>query len=558
MCDSSDNENLSVCKKTIGELSADAKSFFIPSYQRGYRWGEKEVEQLFVDLWEAKEANKEYCLQPLVVMKKGTQWRVIDGQQRLTTLYILLKVLGQEPGFSLEYETRPGSKGFLANIATVKEEKRELEARKNPDYWHMWKAKEKLEEKKTDKKLDAVKQKAFASWIKAKTFFLWYEPEGKEHEIFARLNSGKIPLSNAELIKAELLSDLPPAEQSLRADAWDRMEQRLQDDDFWYFVNPEPKASRFNATRIDFLFEVWMRKKDDKVDVRSSTEIYTAMMSELEGKKDREEEECKEEKTTKKEKASAIWEQCLALFQRLHDWYMERTYYHLVGFLMRNKRSGDKFKLLTKLLRASETRDKKSFKKYLRKKCTKVLLDDEMESRKGVKKMLEEQIKSWEWGDKPGEVKLHCMLLLFNLALSEHHGIEGGRFPFRTFANVDWTLEHIHARHEEGREVEDDVKEASNTFGNMALLSRGFNSKLNNGEFTEKQDWIVKWAQNTKDCVFIPIGTRFVFCRLIDRRKLPADKQGKSVLEDSSWNEDDEQAYTNFAIEVVTNYLTQD
>lgn len=548
---SSDNKNLPVCKKTIGELSKDAKTFFIPSYQRGYRWGENEVKQLFDDLWGAMKANKEYCLQPLVVMKKGNQWRVIDGQQRLTTLYILLKVLGQEPGFSLEYETRPKSEEFLANIVKKNEENAT-----NPDYWHMWMAKDRLEKKKTGKKLDAVKQAAFAAWIKTNAFFLWYEPEGDEHEIFARLNSGKIPLSNAELIKAELLSDLPPAEQSLRADAWDRMEQRLQDDDFWYFVNPEPKASRFNATRIDFLFEVWMRKKDKNVDVRSSTEIYTAMMSELEGKKD-----CENKKECKKEKVDAVWEKCLALFHRLHDWYTERTYYHLVGFLMRNKQSEDKFnkfKSLTDLLGTAETHDKKSFKKYLRKECTKVLLGEEVESREGVKETLEEQIKSWEWGDKPGEVKLHCMLLLFNLALSEHHGIEGGRFPFRTFANVDWTLEHIHARHEEGREVEDDVKEASNTFGNMALLSRGFNSKLNNGEFTEKQDWIVKWAQNTKGCVFIPIGTRFVFCRLIDRRKLPADKQGKSVLEDSSWNEDDEQAYTNFAIEVVTNYLTQD
>ena len=77
-------------------------------------------------------------------------------------------------------------------------------------------------------------------------------------------------------------------------------------------------------------------------------------------------------------------------------------------------------------------------------------------------------------------------------------------------------------------------------------------------EFMEKQDWIAKWAQNTQDSEFIPIGTRFVFCRLIDRRKLPADEQGESVFEDSSWNNCDEQAYTNFAIEVVTNYLTQD
>ena len=72
--------------------------FFIPDYQRGYRWTERQVTDLLDDLLEFAEGERKkgdfYCLQPLVVKKRDEDWfEVIDGQQRLTTLYVLLKLL---------------------------------------------------------------------------------------------------------------------------------------------------------------------------------------------------------------------------------------------------------------------------------------------------------------------------------------------------------------------------------------------------------------------------------------------------------------------------------
>lgn len=55
-------------------------SFYIPSYQRGYRWSETEVVRLLDDIYQ--NGKKNYCLQPVVVRKKGDQYELIDGQQK--------------------------------------------------------------------------------------------------------------------------------------------------------------------------------------------------------------------------------------------------------------------------------------------------------------------------------------------------------------------------------------------------------------------------------------------------------------------------------------------
>ena len=103
--------------------------FNIPAYQRGYRWEKQEVTELLDDLWAFSEANDSgdfYCLQPIVLMenKEDGSYDVLDGQQRLTTLYIILTYLEkagtpQSLGladytiFSLDYTTRKDCESFL-------------------------------------------------------------------------------------------------------------------------------------------------------------------------------------------------------------------------------------------------------------------------------------------------------------------------------------------------------------------------------------------------------------------------------------------------------------
>jgi uncharacterized protein with ParB-like and HNH nuclease domain len=71
------------------------ESFFIPAYQRGYRWTVRQVTDLLQDVFafmnEKRRAQGEfYCLQPVVVAHRDGEkrWELIDGQQRLTTIFL--------------------------------------------------------------------------------------------------------------------------------------------------------------------------------------------------------------------------------------------------------------------------------------------------------------------------------------------------------------------------------------------------------------------------------------------------------------------------------------
>lgn len=114
--------------------------FFIPSYQRGYRWGDREVDALLEDIWDfalkqdstqnAKDSF--YCLQPIVVKQNSKQYNIIDGQQRLTTIFLIVKFLDKNKNlFTLEYQTRSKSADFLQNI-----DQNTKEQSSNIDFFH--------------------------------------------------------------------------------------------------------------------------------------------------------------------------------------------------------------------------------------------------------------------------------------------------------------------------------------------------------------------------------------------------------------------------------------
>ena len=95
---------LNVDQKTIKDLFQDKRAdFLIPDYQRPYAWGETECQTLWDDIFSFAipdegrtefDSNSEYFLGPIVTFKNSvSKMEVIDGQQRLTTIYILIKAL---------------------------------------------------------------------------------------------------------------------------------------------------------------------------------------------------------------------------------------------------------------------------------------------------------------------------------------------------------------------------------------------------------------------------------------------------------------------------------
>lgn len=235
--------------------------FSIPSYQRGYRWTEKEVEALLNDLLAfAKSDSREesYCLQPLVLQEMSNrQLRVVDGQQRLTTLAIILQSLGVETHWDIMYTAEDGRqlKDLLKNSGKTINDHFRSRAMAKVGQWL-------AEDSSRTESLRSVLQGEGGKRV----VFLRYDLPKNEapevdkdegHGAFQRLNAGKTALTSSELIRAlymESGNGLDDGEKADIAKEWDLIESTMADESFWSIWN----NSRFRdvPTRMDFLFSI--------------------------------------------------------------------------------------------------------------------------------------------------------------------------------------------------------------------------------------------------------------------------------------------------------------
>ena len=225
--------------KLVGNLEG---AFFVPDYQRGYRWGATEVSLLLDDVLGSR--GEPYYLQPVVVKARPDEkWELVDGQQRLTTLYLILKFMQDQglqslgPEFSLEYETRPSSREYL-------DDPDEARNQENIDFFHIYEAYRCIEEwfeGHEHRKQHVANQ--FYGYLFETVHVIWYEapPELDSRTLFTRLNIGRIPLTDAELVKALLLSQATGSaghtDRSLEIAAqWDGFERDLRAPEVWAFA----------------------------------------------------------------------------------------------------------------------------------------------------------------------------------------------------------------------------------------------------------------------------------------------------------------------------------
>ena len=217
------------------------------------------------DIWESE--GKAYYLQPVVVKWRADRgaWELVDGQQRLTTLFLIFQYM-KDPArrgsagadYELEYETRPGSAGFLHNRP------REL-APTNIDFHHIWKAYVSIDAwfKAHGSRAEHAAGRIYDYLLdpdeKRGVKVIWYEaPESLDSiELFTRLNVGRIALTDAELVKALLLSQSKARpghsdHSDQIAAQWDVIERELREPEVWAFVTKKPEGE---ATHIELLLD---------------------------------------------------------------------------------------------------------------------------------------------------------------------------------------------------------------------------------------------------------------------------------------------------------------
>ncbi|MFC2467701.1 MAG: DUF262 domain-containing protein, partial [Capnocytophaga endodontalis] len=310
--------------------------FLVKDYQRGYKWTKEEVTQLLNDIYEFKpqKENEFYCLQPIVIKeeKVSKEKELIDGQQRCTTIYLILKYLG-ESTFELNYQTRKESAKFIKEIDSLGIEGKWEEWVKvlsdkdkdNIDNYHFFEAYQTIQKWFAEK--SEYEKKRFLDKLLNKTQVIWYEVEGNidSIELFTRINSHKIPLTEAELIKALFLinlkkgtkqSEVLQLQQNEIAQQWDRIENELQNKNFWYFISHTAPG----ATRIDKLLSLsTIFKGLDKIGEHA---LFFAFEQDF--------------KNSKKEASQWVtnrWGEIKHIFQTFKEWYHDFELYHLIGLL---------------------------------------------------------------------------------------------------------------------------------------------------------------------------------------------------------------------------------
>ena len=563
--------------ETNEERPGISGKFFIPSYQRGYRWTADEVTKLLDDIW--KSAGQPYSLQPIVVKSIGTDtWELIDGQQRLTTLWLIFNYMQKNgykrsgAAYNLEYATRPGSQAYLQQMDPA-------QAEQNIDYFHLYQAYQTIDTwvasaGSTDQAKEARVNRIY-DYLSSSVRVIWYEvPDGEQPiPLFTRLNQGRIPLTDAELIKAVLLTHVElakPGRETEVAAQWDGIERDLQRDEIWAFAaHPSRHSAGAQGTRIDLLLDTLTQKP-----ANGALRYHTF--------------DAWQEKAKTQEQL-ALWDEVVALHAQIMGWFEAPRLYNKIGFLV------DCGTPIGSILGWAQGADGQSAPA---KSTFEALLNQRI--RAALQTNIDDDLDALHYESRTDYEKLQRILLLFNIATCR------GRFPFENHVGQAWSLEHIHAQHAQKLNraeqwdtwlrihrqalitiqtehntatigpllqaiaavlptvhtrqfVQQDfntlagsillvlnngvVEEADHSLSNLALLQPDANAALNNAVFEVKRQ---RMLDMDKRGDYIPAATRNVFLKYYT----PADK-----LQPHFWGEDDKTAYLAHIQATLTAYL---
>lgn len=444
----------------VSELLTGNYQFSIPSYQRGYRWesteagGEdeqeaKQVDDLLNDLTyfvtsnPHKKAN--YYLQPLMVKPRlladgSYEWDVLDGQQRLTTMLLVLKCLkerlygGQQFGlYELKYANRKQLDFNRITFVSASADYDFPKANENLDSYYVRKAKDRIErwydnELSNNPSLsDKFKEMLFypdetrgvnsSPALRAK--FIWYNVQAlqpgapqlngnRQHdiEVFNRLNRGKISLTDSELIKALFLlcikvapaygSSLLTPETLVRK--WDDMGKKFQNEEFWNMI--APKGADY-SNRLDLLFDFI---KDCSGNGKGSAyRFYYKKMHGLLTSPDI-------------NKVEELWTEVKQYFDTLCKWHENVHKHNFIGYLIENGED------LANIYSSP---------------------DLETKIRKGLGLENVDEIDTLRYYDNEGYKKIRKVLLLFNVLTCDKFG---QKFPFNLYRDNTFDVEHVNSQ----------------------------------------------------------------------------------------------------------------
>jgi hypothetical protein len=393
--------------RLVGDISG---SFYVPAYQRGYRWGAVEVRRLLDDIWGSRD--QPYYLQPVVVKRHGNDWELVDGQQRLTTLYLIFQFMRREglqstgAGYSLRYETREGSAAYLEDLDP-------RQSRRNIDFFHIYESYQCIRAwfDAHGSRRQYVANKFYGALFEH-VRIIWYEATDDLDAVtlFTRLNIGRIPLTDAELVKALLLSRSHGGpgvtDRALEIAAqWDGIERDLRNPELWAFITGTASPS---PTHISLLLDTIAGGPSGRE--RPPFHTFETLRGQI------------------ADRPQEFWDQVVDLHSLVVGWYENRDLFHKVGFLVTQGES------LRGLIDLARSKTKSKFEADLD-----GLIRDRLQ-------LSEADLR--ELGYDRDDTASRALLLMNVETIRRRRG-SSERYSFWEHADGRWSLEHIHAQNAE-------------------------------------------------------------------------------------------------------------
>ena len=440
-------------------------SYWIPSYQRGYKWGSETnqpVERLLSDLKRAWKGNaKEYLLQAITVKKvsgggNGEVLEVIDGQQRLTTLFILLRTLNHllsdpdNPNIAegkLHYAIRHEDQNLddlvgstieatedSDDFSTLKE-KQEVELELHQDGYYLKCAVLRgfvgLQAHSSSEFFQKEEQLAsFRAFLlgDVKLMVNAVEPHISGEVIFGNLNTNRVVLTETELIKGLLLTRVarePVARRSLQYR--ETLELRIQLgrkwDELHHWANaPEMRSLYFPAYKdgITGLLEMVARQMREPFHAPTGGQMDKHPLFEY---------------FLGKHPIEPVFRLLSNTHARLQDWYADEETYHWLGYSLMGLKHSERISFLVDCLNCKTNSE---FLAGLRQQRSSLLRGQKQPfGEGGGTGDGEVDLDELRYGEDNGQI------ISILLALSIFQEERGGRFDFRAYQDESWSLEHI-------------------------------------------------------------------------------------------------------------------
>lgn len=427
-----------------GYLSRENKTHYnIPAYQRGYKWTSREVETLLENVSTHKiEVGKFYCLHNITLVPYGQIFNVVDGQQRLTSLIVILSFLGKTDGLNriLTYQIRPETQVFLDEYIMTwdieKYFKQDISASWNEfikthsnsnhqDIYHLFSAAFTVQNwfAKTN-----VTKDEFANVLLYHVKIIVNKVrEGNEEKIFGNLNSKRIPLDGADLVRAILITRVAQEEGQKAGDIKNivRVNERrvrigweIDEINSWW-SNEEVSLYFRQFVAISSVGEVSFDI------IKHPINLLLLLFAEKNGKTGLSLEFIEKHKS-----AMELYIGIIQLHHVLKDWYEDRELYHFLGYLFNQFKPNTKFKSIISDWYASKSR--LDFKMNLKNKIKKGVFND-----REIADVFTS--KKDNWYDKPTEL-VKVLLLLDVIACLPK---ETKKLPAHFFRKTGNDIEHI-------------------------------------------------------------------------------------------------------------------